>query len=179
VKKYLMILALCAPLFAHAASVWDVSVRNVHDDDSFSLTGQLTTDDSGLATSFAGTLSDELVSDRALSLAPLGLHVSTGPGSEFFYDNMFYGPSDRPGYTIEDSFDSQGLLLAYSGGYVNLFADPYLFGFDQYGDASYLLELQGSATFDREALPTVSEPGALRLMALALFGTVYSRRRAR
>lgn len=161
-----LLLALTSAI-AHAAAVWDIELHSLYSSDSFSLVGEFTTasrnTDSGqLITSFSGTVN--------------GAAAHLGSSPAFLFDQMFYGPSDCPGCSIDDSFDNSGLLLQAGDNFINVFSGSSFPIADVLrGEDLDELLVDGSITFDRFT-STVPEPPAGLLYALGLCAILAARR---
>lgn len=162
-----LLLALSSTI-AHAAAVWDVNLHALYSSDTFSMVGEFTTagtdfDNGQLITSFSGTV-DGVAADLTTS-------------GNFTFDQLFYGPSDRPGYAITDSFDDGGLLVLAGDRFVNVFGGA-TFPIVDIAVGDTLVSdffVDGSITFDRFT-STVPEPSKGLLLLLGFCATLAARR---
>lgn len=154
-KSLLRILALfvfCAG--AHAQAVWNIEVHNlIANGPKFNLTGQFTTPSADFThggqtiTSFTGTFSDDLQPPTPFRLLRLGPMTPSNSGF-FRYNNVFYGPSNRPGWHFEDCFDTYGVGIVAGTAVVNISAAIYAHGYGNHSGQTLLLVLVGSVTLD-------------------------------
>jgi hypothetical protein len=141
-KKTLLAFALLlVSVLAHASAVFDVNIHNRYSTDFWTLTGQLTTAGTDYAQgepilSFTGTFSDIYELGQPVTLIPTGQTVcaSATCDSVFLYDNLFFGPTNRPGYTLADSFDSLGWLLNAGLTDINLYSESDAIGYTIHRD---------------------------------------------
>lgn len=164
-----LVLALsCAA--GHASAVWDVDISNSFGSDApFALVGTFTTADANIdrgfgeaITSFSGTFDGAPVS---LVLLGESICATATCDETFLYNNVFFG-APAPGWTIDDSFNSDGLLLTYGvDNYVNVFSEGQLIDFDHHADGtSSIVFASGTLSFDRFSAPAVPEPAIAWLL---------------
>lgn len=181
--KLLAALVLCLSCAAgHATALWNLDLHGVYADTTFDLQGQFTTASADysnglLVTSFTGTFSDAYEIDQPVTLIPLGPDVAAGPGLTFTYDNLFFGPTGRPGFSIDDAFDSNGLLLHAGLSAINVFGGAtYPIGYDYHDGSTYEALVDGTITLASISSP-VREPATWALLALGLVLLVKTPRR--
>jgi len=188
-KKILAFMFLLTMAIAcKAAAVWDLELRGTFEDRApFGLSGTFTTDSSNLTnpqliTSFTGTWTDGLNHAQPIELVPTGetICASSDCGMVFDYNNLLYEVPGA-GWTIDDAFNYQGLMLfaPTSGSYVNIYSGPTLLAYDCDGPGqcpnSQVTAVTGTLTLETAAVP---EPRgfALLLAGLALVACLRRRR---